>query len=174
MGKVTAVGKDVETFKVGESVGVGCLVDACRTCGSCNEGFENYGENGWIGTDGSALPDDDYTKGGYSDRIVVDQRFVLHIPDNLDLAAAAPLLCAGITTYSPLKHVGVTEGDKVAVLDLGGLGHMGVKLAVSFRAAVTVLSRSPHKQADVTTLHWHQLFSGSIRHRGSRCFVSIR
>ncbi|NQZ02796.1 MAG: NAD(P)-dependent alcohol dehydrogenase, partial [Bdellovibrionales bacterium] len=122
VGEVTAVGAEVTHLNIGDKVGVGCLVDSCRTCGSCKEGLEQYCENGWTGTYNSELPDGDYTKGGYSSHIVVDQHFVLKIPDNLDLAATAPLLCAGITTYSPMKHVGVKAGDRVAVLGLGGLG----------------------------------------------------
>ena len=152
VGEVTAVGAEVTHLNIGDKVGVGCLVDSCRTCGSCKEGLEQYCENGWTGTYNSELPDGDYTKGGYSSHIVVDQHFVLKIPDNLDLAATAPLLCAGITTYSPMKHVGVKAGDRVAVLGLGGLGHMGVKLAASFGAEVTVLSRSPHKREDAERL----------------------
>lgn len=152
VGTVQAIGNQVTKFKVGQTVGVGCLVDSCGSCGSCNHGLEQYCENGWTGTYNSQLPDGDYTKGGYSSHIVVDQGFVLSIPENLDPAAAAPLLCAGITTYSPLRFLGVKEGHRVAVLGLGGLGHMGVKLAASFGAEVTVLSRSKHKQADAERL----------------------
>ncbi len=152
VGKVSAVGSDVKKFKVNDSVGVGCLVDSCRNCASCKEGLEQYCEKGFTGTYGSPTKDGSYTKGGYSSHIVVDERFVLNIPKNLDLAAAAPLLCAGITTYSPLRHVGVKKGDRVAILGLGGLGHMGVKIAASFGAEVTVLSRSPNKQPDAKKL----------------------
>ena len=155
VGVVTAVGSKVSRFKVGDRVGVGCMVDSCRTCASCNEGLEQYCENGFTGTYNASTPDGDYTKGGYSNYIVVDQRFVLRLPENLDLASSAPLLCAGITTYSPLRHVGVGQGDRVAIMGLGGLGHMGVKLAASFGAEVTVLSRSPHKRADAEKLGAH-------------------
>lgn len=155
VGKVAAVGAEVKRFRVGDTVGVGCLVDSCRKCRSCNEGLEQYCENGWTLTYNSATPDGDYTKGGYSNKIVVDERFTLKIPGNLNLAAAAPLLCAGITTYSPLRFVGVSRGDKVGVLGLGGLGHMGVKLAASFGAEVTVLSQSPNKREDAAKLGAH-------------------
>ncbi len=155
VGRVQSVGSAVKKFKVGDAVGVGCMVDSCQTCDSCEEGLEQYCEKGMVGTYGSPTKDGDYTKGGYSSHIVVNQRFVLSIPKNLDLAATAPLLCAGITTYSPLKHVGVKKGDRVGVLGLGGLGHMGVKIAASFGAEVTVLSRSPGKQADAKKLGAH-------------------
>lgn len=152
VGTVQAVGKDVQKYKVGDKVGVGCLVDSCRNCSSCKDGQEQYCENGFTGTYNSALKNGDYTKGGYSNHIVVDERFVLSVPANLDLASTAPLLCAGITTYSPMRHLGVTRGDKVAVLGLGGLGHMATKLAASFGADVTVLSRSANKKADAEKL----------------------
>ncbi len=155
VGVVREVGKSVTRFKIGDTVGVGCMVDSCRTCESCKEGFEQYCHKGFTGTYNSPHPSETYTKGGYSTHIVVDQRFVLNIPQNLNLAATAPLLCAGITTYSPLKHVGVGRGSRVAVLGLGGLGHMGVKLAASFGAEVTVLSRSPHKKPDAERLGAH-------------------
>ena len=155
VGIVKSVGEGVSKFKVGDKVGVGCLVDSCKTCGSCKEGLEQYCENGWTGTYNSQTKGG-YTMGGYSSDIVVDERFVLSIPDNLDSAAASPLLCAGITTYSPLRHVGVGKGDRVAVLGLGGLGHMGVKLAASFGAEVTVLSRSPNKKEDAEKLGAHK------------------
>src|SRR5262249_6031913 len=132
VGHVKSVGTHVKKFKVGDTVGVGCMVDSCRTCVSCREGLQQYCDNGLTGTYTSATKDRGYTKGGYSSYIVVDESFVLNIPKNLDLAATAPLLCAGITTYSPLRFVGVGKGDKIAILGLGGLGHMGVKLAASF------------------------------------------
>lgn len=156
VGKVRAVGNQVTKFKVGDPVGVGCMVDSCRKCSSCQEGLEQYCENGFTGTYNSPDKEGSYTKGGYSSHIVVDQRFVLNIPKNLDPAAVAPLLCAGITTYSPLRHVGVQRGDKVAILGLGGLGHMGVKLAASFGAEVTVLSRTPNKKMDAEKLGAHR------------------
>jgi alcohol dehydrogenase (NADP+) len=152
VGKVRSVGSQVKKFKVGDLVGVGCLVDSCRTCRSCKENLEQYCEKGWTGTYNSPSKDGEYTKGGYSNHIVVDEGFVLQIPSNLDLAASAPLLCAGITTYSPLKHVGLNSRHRIAVLGLGGLGHMGVKLAKSFGAEVSVLSRSPHKKEDAKRL----------------------
>ncbi|NCN27288.1 NAD(P)-dependent alcohol dehydrogenase [bacterium] len=152
VGHVQAVGSKVTKFKAGDKVGVGCMVNSCGTCGSCKENLEQFCEKGFTGTYNSPLPDGDYTKGGYSNHVVVDQGFVLSVPDNLDLAATAPLLCAGITTYSPLRHVGVGKGDKVAILGLGGLGHMGVKIAASFGAEVTVLSRSENKRGDAEKL----------------------
>lgn len=155
VGKVRAIGNEVKKFKLGDTVGVGCMVGSCRECKSCKEGLEQYCDQGMVGTYDASLPNGDYTKGGYSTHIVVDEYFVLNIPKNLNLAAAAPLLCAGITTYSPLKHVGVKKGDRVAILGLGGLGHMGVKLAASFGAEVTVLSRSPNKKDDAKKLGAH-------------------
>jgi alcohol dehydrogenase (NADP+) len=156
VGRVAAVGNKVSKYKVGDLVGVGCLVDSCRTCPSCLDGLEQYCENGWTGTYGSedkigGTPHT-HTFGGYSDRITVDERFVLHIPDNLDPAAAAPLLCAGITTYSPLKHWKVGAGQKVGVIGLGGLGHMGVKFAHAMGAHVVMITTSPEKAADAHKL----------------------
>lgn len=153
VGKVTAIGSQVEKFKVGDAVGVGCLVDSCRECKSCKDGLENYCDVGFVGTYSSLERDGKtVTQGGYSTGIVVDEGFVLKIPSNLDLAAAAPLLCAGITTYSPLRYVGLSRGHKLGVLGLGGLGHMAVKLGASFGAEVTVLSGSPSKEADAKRL----------------------
>ena len=156
VGRVTAVGNKVSKYKVGDLVGVGCLVDSCGTCPSCNDGLEQYCENGWTGTYGS---DDKIggtphtrTLGGYSDRITVAEHFVLRIPDNLDPAAAAPLLCAGITTYSPLKHWKVGVGQKVGIIGLGGLGHMGVKFAHAMGAHVVMITTSPEKGADAKKL----------------------
>ncbi|MFT4955021.1 MAG: putative zinc-type alcohol dehydrogenase-like protein [Brevundimonas sp.] len=152
-GVVTAVGGNVSRFKVGDRVGVGCMVDSCRTCPACQEGEEQYCVPGMTQTYGSADPKGEavgqtITQGGYSDRITVNQDFVLRIPDSLPLDAAAPLLCAGVTTWSPLRHWGVGEGSKVAVVGLGGLGHMAVKLAHAMGAEVTVLSTSDRKKAD--------------------------
>jgi uncharacterized zinc-type alcohol dehydrogenase-like protein len=161
VGIVKNVGAQVKKFKTGSSVGVGCLVGSCQSCNSCNEGLEQFCEKGFVGTYNSPLPDGDYTKGGYSSYIVVDEKFVLNLPDNLDLAATAPLLCAGITTYSPLKYLGVGRGSKVGVLGLGGLGHMGVKLAASFGAEVTVISHSPHKKQDAERLGAHKFLLSS-------------
>jgi uncharacterized zinc-type alcohol dehydrogenase-like protein len=152
-GVVTAVGANVTRFKAGDRVGVGCMVDSCRTCSACREGLEQYCEPGMTQTYGSSDPKgaevgQTITQGGYSDRITVDQAFVLRIPDSLPLDAAAPLLCAGVTTWSPLKTWGVGPGSKVAVIGLGGLGHMAVKLAAALGAEVTVLSTSDRKKAD--------------------------
>lgn len=156
VGHVRSVGAQVKKFKAGDAVGVGCMVDSCKTCASCKEGLEQYCEKGMTGTYNSPVDyEGGYTKGGYSNHIVVNERYVLSVPGNLELAAVAPLLCAGITTYSPLRHVGVGKGDKVAILGLGGLGHMGVKLAASFGAEVTVLSRSPSKREDAKRLGAH-------------------
>jgi uncharacterized zinc-type alcohol dehydrogenase-like protein len=157
IGRVVTVGKDVSRVKPGQRVGVGCFVDSCGTCASCKTGNENYCETGMTMTYGSVDKDGKTpTFGGYSNQIVVAEHFVLNVPENLDPAACAPLLCAGITTYSPLRHVGVTKGSRVAVMGLGGLGHMAVKLAASFGAEVTVLSRSPEKKADAKKLGAHE------------------
>jgi alcohol dehydrogenase (NADP+) len=146
VGRVTAVGAAVKDFRPGDVVGVGCLVDSCRTCASCADGLEQYCEQGWVGTyNGRDRHDGTPTHGGYSERIVVSERFVLRIPEALDPAAAAPLLCAGITTYSPLKHFNVGKGHRVGVVGMGGLGHMGVKFARALGAEVTVFTRSASK-----------------------------
>lgn len=153
IGRVTKTGKDAQRFKEGQRVGVGCFVQSCRQCTSCTSGHENYCQSGFTMTYGSLdLDGKTPTFGGYSNQIVVDEHFVLSIPESLDPAGAAPLLCAGITTYSPLQQVGLQKGSKVAVMGLGGLGHMGVKLSVSFGAEVTVLSRSADKEADARRL----------------------
>ncbi|KAJ3232885.1 hypothetical protein HDU81_002630 [Chytriomyces hyalinus] len=153
IGKVTQVGPQVSKFKVGDSVGVGCLVDSCRECKQCGDSTVQYCAKGPIQTYGS--PSDDvggHTMGGYSQAIVVDEAFVLSIPANLDPAAAAPLLCAGVTVWSPMKHYGVKAGSKIAVLGLGGLGHMAVKFASKMGAHVTVLSRSESKKQQALAL----------------------
>lgn len=153
VGKVTRVGTGVKSFKAGDLAAVGCLVDSCRTCESCKKDLEQYCLNGWIGTYNS--PDKHlggHTFGGYSKKVIVEEHFVLRIPDNLDLAAVAPLLCAGITTYSPLKHWNVGKGTKVAVVGLGGLGHMAIKLAKGLGAEVTLFSRTPSKTSDAKEL----------------------
>ena len=156
VGRVAEVGVEVTRFKVGDAVGVGCFVDSCRACAQCEAGEEQFCEQGMTSTynamerDGSAP-----TYGGYSTRITVDQNYVLRVPDALPLDAAAPLLCAGITTYSPLRHFGVKAGDAVAVVGLGGLGHMAVKFAVAMGARVTVLSTSESKRNDALKLGAH-------------------
>ncbi|MCM2278926.1 MAG: NAD(P)-dependent alcohol dehydrogenase [Oligoflexia bacterium] len=156
VGVVSRVGDQVRRFRPGDKVGVGCFVDSCRECPSCREGLEQYCSEGMVGTyngreRGSGAP----TYGGYSARIVVDEKYVLRIPDNLPLDRAAPLLCAGITTYSPLRHWNAGPGKKVAILGLGGLGHMGVKLAGAMGAEVTVLSHSAAKHEDALRLGAH-------------------
>jgi uncharacterized zinc-type alcohol dehydrogenase-like protein len=148
-GIVSRVGSKVTKFKVGDPVGVGCFVDSCRHCASCEEGLEQYCENGMSGTyNGLEQDRATPTQGGYSTRIVVDENYVLRMPKNLPLDAAAPLLCAGITLYSPLRHWKAGPGKRVAIIGLGGLGHMGVKLAHAMGAEVTVLSHSLKKKED--------------------------
>lgn len=156
VGRVVAVGLQVTKFKVGDLAATGCMVDSCRTCENCQHGLEQYCTNGNTLTYNSLEQDKKTpTYGGYSNTIVVHEDFVLHVSEKLDLAAAAPLLCAGITTYSPLRHWQVGKGHKLAVLGLGGLGHMGVKFGVAFGAEVTVLSTSPAKEADARALGAH-------------------
>ena len=153
VGRVTAVGDSVAKFKVGDLAAVGCLVDSCQDCASCAEGLEQYCEKGFVGTyNGKDKVSGEPTYGGYSPSIVVTESFVLHVPENLDLKAVAPLLCAGITTYSPLRHWKVQAGQKVGVVGLGGLGHMGVKLAHAMGAKVVVITTSPGKEADAKRL----------------------
>ncbi|MBS1956701.1 MAG: NAD(P)-dependent alcohol dehydrogenase [Cyanobacteria bacterium SZAS-4] len=148
-GVVERVGEKVTKFKVGDRVGVGCMVDSCKECGSCADGDENYCEKGNIQTyNAMSLDGKNINFGGYSERITVLERFVVKIPDNLSLEQAAPLLCAGITTYSPLVHWKAGPGKAVAVVGLGGLGHMGVKIAHALGADVTVISRTNNKKAD--------------------------
>lgn len=148
VGRVTQVGADVDRLHVGDRVGVGCMVNSCGTCASCRRGEGQYCLNGMTPTYAGTDRDGTTTQGGYSSHVVVDADFVLSVPDGLDPAAAAPLLCAGITTYSPLRHWGAGPGKKVAIVGLGGLGHMGVKLAHALGAGVTVLSQSLKKQED--------------------------
>lgn len=148
VGRVTQMGADVDRHHVGDRVGVGCMVNSCGTCASCRRGEEQYCLNGMTPTYAGTDRDGTTTQGGYSSHVVVDADFVLSVPDGLDPAAAAPLLCAGITTYSPLRHWGAGPGKKVAIVGLGGLGHMGVKLAHALGAEVTVLSQSLKKQED--------------------------
>ena len=153
VGRVTAVGSDVTKFKVGDFAGVGCLVDSCRDCPSCAEGLENYCEKGQTFTYNSEdKVSGGLTFGGYSQTIVVDEDFTLKIPPNLNLKAVAPLLCAGITTYSPLRHWKVGPGQRVGIVGLGGLGHMGVKIAHAMGATVVLFTTSPGKAEDAKRL----------------------
>ena len=153
VGRVTKVGAKVSKHEVGDLVGVGCLVDSCRTCAFCQDDLEQFCEAGAAVTyNGTEMDRKTPTFGGYSTSIVVPERFVLRVPAGLDPAGAAPLLCAGITTYSPLRQCGVKAGDRVGVVGLGGLGHMAVKLAASMGAKVTVLSTSASKEADARRL----------------------
>jgi alcohol dehydrogenase (NADP+) len=153
VGRVERVGAGVTRFKEGELAGVGCFVDSCRVCGNCKEGEEQYCENHLVATyNGLEKDEKTPTYGGYSSQIVVDETYTLHVSPDLPLAQVAPLLCAGITTYSPLKHFNVREGQRVGVVGLGGLGHMGVKLAASMGAEVTVFSTSKEKEADALKL----------------------
>ncbi len=157
VGRVARVGDGVERFKPGDMVGVGCFVDSCRVCPQCRAGEEQYCDAGMTATYNSRERDGGApTYGGYSTRIAVNQDYVLRIPDGIPLERAAPLLCAGITTYSPLKRHGVKAGDEVAVIGLGGLGHMAVKFAVAMGAKVTVLSTSENKRADALGLGAHE------------------
>lgn len=159
VGRIKSTGDKASRFKEGDLVGVGCIIDSCRQCAACKEGDQNYceGPNGWLATyngpmtpateteDGSNMYGRDNTFGGYSNIVVVPEDFVLTIPDGLDPKAAAPILCAGVTTWSPMKHWGLKEGDSVAVLGFGGLGHMATKLARALGAKVTVLTSTPEK-----------------------------
>ncbi|WP_069661343.1 NAD(P)-dependent alcohol dehydrogenase [Arcticibacter eurypsychrophilus] len=156
VGRVVKVGDHVKNFKVGDLAGTGCMVDSCQVCENCKQDLEQYCLEGNTGTYNSYEWDGKTpTYGGYSKTIVVREEFVLHVSDKLNLAAVAPLLCAGITTYSPLRHWKVGKGHKLAVLGLGGLGHMAVKFGVAFGAEVTVLSTSPKKEEDARKLGAH-------------------
>ncbi|GAA5097490.1 NAD(P)-dependent alcohol dehydrogenase [Chryseobacterium ginsengisoli] len=153
VGRVTNVGSEVSKFKVGDLAAVGCMVDSCGHCESCKHDLEQYCENGFTGTyNGQDKHLGGHTFGGYSQKVVVDEGFVLSVPENLDLAAVAPLLCAGITTWSPLRHWNVGPNSKVAVVGLGGLGHMAIKLAKGLGAEVTLFSRTPGKTEDAKKL----------------------
>ena len=153
VGKITKVGKDVTKLKVGDFAAVGCLVDSCGECSSCKADLEQYCQNGFVGTyNGKDKHLHMQTFGGYSEKVVVDEHFVLKVPANLDLAATAPLLCAGITTWSPLRYWKVGPNSKVAVVGLGGLGHMAIKLAKGLGAEVSLFSRSPEKTQDALDL----------------------
>jgi uncharacterized zinc-type alcohol dehydrogenase-like protein len=154
VGHVTAVGNDVAKFKVGDTVGVGCLVGSCQHCHACAEGLEQYCENGFVATYNSAIADPPgHTLGGYSQRMVVDEKFVLKIRHpEAQLAAVAPLLCAGITTYSPLRHWNAGPGKKVGIVGIGGLGHMGIKLAHAMGAHTVAFTTSENKRQDALDL----------------------
>jgi len=152
VGTVTQIGSKVKRFKVGDRAGVGCFLDSCRTCGPCREGLEQYCEAGMLLTYSARDKEGRITQGGYSSQIVVDENYVLRIPAVLSSAGAAPLLCAGITTYSPLRHWGVGKYHKLGVVGLGGLGHMAVKIAKAMGTEVTVLSTSEWKQTDAKRL----------------------
>jgi uncharacterized zinc-type alcohol dehydrogenase-like protein len=152
VGRVAKVGPGVRKFKPGDLAAVGCLVDSDHTCGECKAGLEQFCPNAVLTYNGPEKHTGGVTYGGYSDSVVVDERFVLRVPPNLDLAGAAPLLCAGITTYSPMRHWGVTKGKKVGVVGLGGLGHMGVKIAHALGAHVVAFTTSPRKMEDALRL----------------------
>ncbi len=155
VGRVQEVGPDVTKYKAGDLVGVGCMVDSCQSCAACRDGLEQYceGPNSWTATyNGTMKPDGSNTFGGYSDKIVVKEQFVLRVPESLDIKGVAPLLCAGVTTYSPLRHWNVSAGQTVGVVGLGGLGHMAVKIAAAMGAHVTVFTSSEEKEADALRL----------------------
>ncbi len=158
IGRVVKTGSKVSKFREGDIAAVGCMVGSCGKCNSCKEGLEQYCENGSIWTYNVEDPrEGGVTRGGYSESIIVDEAFVLRVPRNLDLAAAAPLLCAGITTYSPLRHWNVGKGKRVGIVGLGGLGHMAVKLANAFGANVALFTTSPNKAEDAMRLGAHEV-----------------
>jgi uncharacterized zinc-type alcohol dehydrogenase-like protein len=177
VGRVTQVGSAVQKFKVGQLAAVGCMVESCRTCPSCQRGLEQYCEQQTIFTyNGPDRHSGGVTYGGYSQRIVVDEAFTLRLSDQLDPAGAAPLLCAGITTYSPLKHWRVGPGHKVGIVGLGGLGHMGVKLARAMGAHVVLFTTSPGKTEDALRLGAHEVVVSKrademAKHKGSFNFI---
>ena len=163
VGKVTNAGSEVSKLKVGDYAAVGCMVDSCRECENCKHDLEQYCLNGMTGTyNGNDKHSGTQTYGGYSEKIVVDEHFALKVPSNLDLAAVAPLLCAGITTWSPLRHWKVRKGSKVAVVGLGGLGHMAIKLAKGLGAEVTLFSRTPDKKKDAMELGADEVINSTI------------
>ncbi|MDY7093026.1 MAG: NAD(P)-dependent alcohol dehydrogenase [Acidobacteriota bacterium] len=177
VGRVVAVGEDVTKFKAGDVAAVGCMVDSCRTCEACQDGEEQFCSGPSTFTYNSPDPHlEGVTYGGYSESVVVDQDFVLRVPEGLDLAGVAPLLCAGITTYSPLRHWGVGEGQKVGVVGLGGLGHMAVKFAHAFGARVVVFTTSPSKKEDALRLGADEVVISKneeemAQHQGSFDFI---
>jgi len=153
VGKVVEIGSKVSRFSKGQLVGVGCMVDSCLSCSACEDDLEQFCESGMVGTyNGKDTHNGGHTFGGYSTSIVVREHFVLHIPENLDVKSVAPLLCAGITTYSPLNHWNVKKGDKVGVVGLGGLGHMGIKFAAAMGAETIMITTSPEKAEDAKRL----------------------
>ncbi len=177
IGHVTEVGKDVKNYKKGDLVGVGCMVDSCQECQSCKDDLEQYCEKGMTATyNGKDKHLGGHTFGGYSEQIVVKEKFVLKVPENLDTKAVAPLLCAGITTWSPLRQWNVKEGDKVGVVGLGGLGHMGVKFASALGAHVVMITTSPGKADDAKRLGAHEVLISKNeeemkKHQGSFDFI---
>jgi uncharacterized zinc-type alcohol dehydrogenase-like protein len=176
VGRVTNVGSAVKKFKVGDIGAVGCLVDSDRTCPECKEGLEQFCPNITLTYNFPDKHTGGVTYGGYSDSVVVDERFVLKVPKNLDPAGAAPLLCAGITTYSPLHHWGVTKGKKVGIVGLGGLGHMGVKFAHALGAHVVLFTTSPNKKDDALRLGADEVViskdaNAMAKHAGSFDFI---
>lgn len=170
VGRVRKIGAKVKKFKKGDIAAVGCLVDSCRTCGSCKEHLEQHCDKGPVFTYNSPEKQQKglMTYGGYSKTIVVDEDFVLKVPSSLDLAAAAPLLCAGITTYSPLKRFKAGKGKKVGIIGLGGLGHMGVKLANAMGARVVLFTTSPNKVKDAKRLGAHEVVISKNKHEMNR------
>lgn len=178
IGRVTEIGNGVSAYKVGDLVGVGCLVDSCHTCPSCEQDLEQFCEKGatWTYNSPDKNLEGKQTYGGYSNSIVVDKAFVLRIPENLDEAGTAPLLCAGITTWSPLSHWNVKKGDKVGIIGLGGLGHMGVKFAHALGAHVVMITTSPEKGKDAKALGAHDVLVSKNaddmkKHQGSFDFI---
>ena len=160
VGTVTAIGKKVTKFAISEKIGVGVFIDSCRTCVNCAKGLEQYCVEGMTGTYNTLERDGKTVAyGGYSNTFVIDEDYAVHVPSNLDMAGVAPLLCAGITLYSPLKHWGVKKDARVGVMGLGGLGHMGVKFAAAMGAHVTVFSHSPSKESDARTMGANEFVS---------------
>ena len=177
VGRITALGSHVQGFSLGDMVGVGCMVDSCQTCGNCHDGLEQYCDTGFVGTyNGKDKHGRGITYGGYSASIVVNQKFVLRIPASLDPAATAPLLCAGITTYSPMRHWNVQPGQKVGIVGLGGLGHVAVKIARAMGAHVVLFTTSPGKKEDALKLGANEVIISSDpeqmqRHKNQLDFI---